>query len=63
MNASVWVTLACGLPVLASSVWQILRDVRKDHEEQEERAREEAVRDALVERRLRELEGRGDDDD
>jgi len=63
VNVTSWITLACAMPVLAGVGWQILRDLRKDRDEQEERAREAAVRDALVQERLRQLEERGHDDD
>jgi len=63
MDVNSWVGVLSAATVVLATVWQIVRDVRKDRDEQEEAARDEAVRQAVLEERLRQLEGRDRDGD
>jgi len=51
-------TLGGLVVVIIGTGWQIARDARKDRDEQERRAREQAVDEALIRERLRYLEER-----
>ena len=63
MDVSAWLAGLAAVAAVASASWQIARDVRKDRDEQKEAARAEAVRQAVNEERLRQLEERDRDGD
>jgi ABC-type nickel/cobalt efflux system permease component RcnA len=63
MDVNSWVGVVAAATVIVGTAWQIWRDLRKDRVDQERRARAAAVREALLEERLRQIEERDRDAD
>lgn len=61
MDVTAWLAGMSALTAVAGVAWQVIRDIRKDRDDQDEAARDEAVRQALIEERLRHVEERGHD--
>ena len=63
MDVNLLLGIVSAATVLAGTTWQIARDLRKDRAEQETAARDEAVRQAVLEERVRQLREEVDRDD